>query len=200
MSASSSLARGGRLRRIPPYITLRNDVNRLDTWNLRGINETAKREEVVDVFRKGKLELLALTEKKLKGNGEVSWCGINGIIAGIQEMERAREGVAVLLNDVCHSAVIDFGCVSSRILRIKFKFARVKVSVVVWYDPIEGIGEERERFWNNVDRTKDTIGNGYRLCVLRNLMGWRFGESRYNWCFWSSTSERKWEKSGGVLC
>ena len=62
-------------------------------------------------------------------------------------MERAREGVAVLLNDVWHSAVIDFGCISSRILWIKFKLSRVKVFVVVRYCPNEGISEERERFW-----------------------------------------------------
>ena len=67
-------------------------------------------------LRKAKFELLALTATKLKGNGEVSWCGINSIIAGIQEMERAGEGVAVPLNDVWHSVVIDFGYVSSRIL------------------------------------------------------------------------------------
>ena len=28
------------------------------------------------------------------------WRGVNGIIAGDQEMERAREGVAIVLNDV----------------------------------------------------------------------------------------------------
>ena len=95
------------------------------------INGTVKREEVVDDFRKGKFELLALTETKLKGNEEVSWYGVNGIIAGVQEMERAREGVAVLLNDVWHSAVIDFVYVSSRILWIKFKFSRVKVCMMV---------------------------------------------------------------------
>ena len=41
-----------------------------------------KQEEVVDVFRKGKFELLAL-EMKMKGNGEVSWCEVNGIITGV---------------------------------------------------------------------------------------------------------------------
>ena len=56
-----------------------------------------KEEEVVDFFKEGKVELLALTETKLKGNGEVSWCRINGIIAGVKEMERGREGVAILL-------------------------------------------------------------------------------------------------------
>ena len=76
--------------------------------------------------RNGKFELLAFTETKLKGNGEVSWCGVNSIIAGVQEMERAREGVSVLLN----IAVIDFQCVGSRVLWIKFKFSKVKVCVV----------------------------------------------------------------------
>ena len=28
-----------------------------------------------------------MTETKLKGNGEVSWYWVNGIIAGVQEME-----------------------------------------------------------------------------------------------------------------
>ena len=54
-------------------------------------------DEVVDVFREGKIEFLSLTETKLKGNGEISWCEVNGIIAGVQEVERAREGVAILL-------------------------------------------------------------------------------------------------------
>ena len=86
-----------------------------------------------DIFREGKFKLLALTETKLKGKGEV-WCGVNGIIAGV------REGVAILLNDVWHSVVVDFGCVSSIILWIKFKFSRVKVCVVLGYVPSEGDG------------------------------------------------------------
>ena len=77
---------------------------------------TTKREEMVDVFRKGKFKFLALTETKLKGNTEVLWCGVNGIITSVQEMERVKESVTVLLNDVWHSVVIDYGCVNSRIL------------------------------------------------------------------------------------
>ena len=123
-SASAILGRNGRYRQLPACITRRNFVNRLGTWNVRGINDTTKREEVVDSFKKGKFEL---TETKLKGEGELSWSGVNVIFAGVQEMERAREGVAVLLNDVWHSAVVKSGYVSSRILWIKFKFSRVKV-------------------------------------------------------------------------
>ena len=80
-------------------------------------------------------------------------------------MERAREGMAILLNDVWHSAVIDFGCVSSRIPRIKFKISGVKVCLVVRYGPNAGDGEEKDRSWNDMDRTLDSVGNGYRLCI-----------------------------------
>ena len=80
----------------------------------------------MDIFKKGKFELLPLMETKLKGKGEVSWSGLSVIFAGVHEKERAREGVAILLNDVWHSAVLKSGYVSSRILWIKFKFQRLK--------------------------------------------------------------------------
>ena len=54
----------------------------------------------VDIFKKGKFDFLPLTEMKLKGEGDVSWIKVNGIIYSVQEVERAREGVAVLLSDV----------------------------------------------------------------------------------------------------
>ena len=47
------------------------------------------------------------------------------------------------MNDVWHSMVIDFGCVNTRILSIKFKFSGVKVCVVVGHNPNEGDGEDR---------------------------------------------------------
>ena len=69
------------------------------------------------------------------------------------------------LNDVCHSAVVDFGCVSSRTLWIKYKFSRVIVLVVVGYSSNED-DEERDRFWNDMDRILYRIENRYRLYIL----------------------------------
>ena len=53
-----------------------------------------------------------------------------------------------------------------------FKLSRVKVCVVVVYGPTEGQVEERERFWNDLDRVVERVGNGYKLCVLGDLNGW----------------------------
>ena len=76
-------------------------------------------------------------------------------------MEIAREGVTILLNDIWHRIVVNVGCVSSTIFRIKVKFSRVKVCVVVGYGPNERDGELR-----------NSVGNGYRLWILGDLNGW----------------------------
>ena len=80
------------------------------------MNEVVKREELVDVFRKGKFEWLAFIKTMLEGNREVSWCEVNVINLGVQEAERSKERVAVLMNDLWHSSVIDFGCITSKTL------------------------------------------------------------------------------------
>ena len=46
----------------------------------------------MDILKERMFELLALTETKLKGKGEVLWFVVNVIFAGFQEMESAREG------------------------------------------------------------------------------------------------------------
>ena len=38
--------------------------------------------------------------------------------------------------------------------------------------PNEGVNEERDRFWNNMDRTTDRVLNWYRLGLLGDLNGW----------------------------
>jgi exonuclease III len=137
-------------------------MSRLGTWNVGGINGVEKREEVMNVFRKGKFDLLALTETKMKGKGEDVWCGVKCVYAGVNENVRAREGVAILLSDVWHRSMVGFECVSSRILMIKFKFERVKVCVVVTYGPSEGSGDvECNNFWNGLKGVLDKVSGGF---------------------------------------
>ena len=79
--------KNGRCRRLPPCITQRNCESIGYTEHKRN---KGNREEGGGVyfFIIGKFESLALVETKLKRNVEVPWCGENGIIAGVQEMDR----------------------------------------------------------------------------------------------------------------
>ena len=60
--------------------------------------------------------------------------------------------------------------------------------MVVGYDPNVGIGEERERFWSD-------------LCMLGDLNEWIRDRVRAGITgAFRVPGERKWEKSGQVLC
>ena len=60
-----------------------------------------------------------------------------------------------------------------RVLWIKSNFSNIKVCTVTAYGPTEGEVEEREGFWNNLNRVVDRVSNGYKLlsCVLGDLNG-----------------------------
>ena len=72
--------------------------------------------------------------------------------------------------------------------------------MVVGYVPNEGIGEERERFWKDMDMTVDRVGNGYRLCVLRDLNGWIGDRVRAGITGVFGVPGENENGSGGVLC
>ena len=61
---------------------------------------------------------------------------------------------------------------------VKFRFSRANVCVVVGYSSSEGDVEKRDRFWNDMDRILDRVGNGYRSCILGDLNGWTGDRTR----------------------
>ena len=61
----------------------------------------AKREDENDVFIMEKFEFLALTETKMNGNVKNVWREVSFNCSVVQENERGKEGVAILLDDVC---------------------------------------------------------------------------------------------------
>ena len=68
--------------------------------------------------------------------------------------------------------MFDLRFVTSRILWVKFKFSRVKICVVVGYGPTEAYSEERERFWNDLDKVMYRVCNGHWLRMLEDLNEW----------------------------
>src|SRR5678815_5516844 len=60
--------------------------------------------------------------------------------------------------------MVDFVCVSTRSLKVKFKFEKVKICVVVTYDPSEGNVEKSMIFWDNLNDVLDGgIGDSVHL-------------------------------------
>src|SRR5678816_3766985 len=57
--------------------------------------------------------------------------------------------------------MVDFVCVSTRILKVKFKFEKVKICVVATYDPSEGNVEESAIFWDNLNDVLDGVSRRF---------------------------------------
>ena len=70
----------------------------------------------MDVFRKGKFDLLTVTETKMKGNVLIEWCGVKCVCAGVERNERGRKGIAILMSDLWYRTMVDFVYVSTRML------------------------------------------------------------------------------------
>ena len=67
-------------------------------------------------MRERKYDVLSLSETKLKGNGMIEW---DGVKAGVRERGRAREGVAVLMNEIVWQDMVEYKEVSSRIIWVR---------------------------------------------------------------------------------
>src|SRR5678815_194455 len=75
----------------------RREVIRVGCMNVRGVNEDLKREEVGLMFEEKRLDVLGLTETKLKGKREMDFGKYKGMISGVNERVRAREGVGIVM-------------------------------------------------------------------------------------------------------
>ena len=60
------------------------------TLNVRGCNTDEKRCMIVNMFRERKMDVLVLSETKVKGIGEPEWEGERVIVSGVGERMRAR--------------------------------------------------------------------------------------------------------------
>ena len=73
-----------------------NKVVRVGCLNVRGVNDEGKREEIGVLFEERGLDILALSETKLKGKGEVMFGKFKVVVSGVNERSRAREGWQLL--------------------------------------------------------------------------------------------------------
>ena len=65
--------------------------------NVCGCGADEKKCMIVDMFKERKMDVLALSETTVKGEGEREWEGEQVIVSGVPDRCRAREGVAVVI-------------------------------------------------------------------------------------------------------
>ena len=159
---------------------------KLGCLNVRGCNLHEKRCEIGDIMRDRDLDVLALSETKLKGRGEENFGTFKGVKSGVSERLRAREGVAIVLKDDLWRAVKEIKEVNARLMWVKLEIGKERWIIVSAYGPgSERSEEERESFW---ELLRECLGNfresncdGRSECQgRRHSKGWSI------WCPWST--------------
>ena len=131
----------------------------LGVLNVQGCSTSEeKREEIGNMFRKRKLGVLALSETKMRGKGDIVIGGVGGRSSGV-ENGRAKEGVAILVSEEVKRCVTEWGEVSARLMWVRLKFGQEKWVIVSAYGPgRERDDIEREQFWNELRDCVNSFG------------------------------------------
>ena len=140
------------------------------TLNARGCGADEKRCMITDMFKERKMDVLVLSETKVKGYGERDWEGEKVIISGVSERCRAREGVAMIIKEELWEGVIEYKCVSSRLMWVRMKVSQEKMFVVGVYGPgMERAENERDAFWDSLNECLSGARENERVIVLGDM-------------------------------
>jgi exonuclease III len=151
---------------------------RFGTWNIKSLN--GKEVEIVREMEKYRLELLGLNEVKKKGSGEKRL--EKGFIRrySVSAINRAKEGVGVIVSDELDKRVTGWNPVSSRIITLEFDLEEEKITLIQVYDPTEdAIVQEKEQFFDELQREVDIAEEKERKCSRPSIYS---GLHSYCWC------------------
>ena len=139
--------------------------------NVQGCNDPAKRECVGSLFEENGLDVLVLSETKLKGRGERTFGNVIGRVSGVSEScKHGKEGVCIIIGEEWKRYVREWKEVSSRLMYVRMNIGGNKYVIVGAYGP----GSERERkervdFWSDFGVLVGSFDRDEIVCVLGDL-------------------------------
>ena len=114
------------------------------------IANEGKRREIGCMFERRMLDILALSETKMKGVGECMFGDVPGMLSGIAE-GRAKEGVAMLMSERIINMVVECKRISPRLMWVKVKMGKEGWVFVSAYVPgSEKTEQQREIFLEEI--------------------------------------------------
>ena len=143
------------------------DFVRLGTWNVRGANDEVKEREIVQVLEDAKVDICGMTETKWKGVGMKEWEYGVGICAGVNENERAKEGVCMMVSKKWKENIREYGWVGSRIVWVRLKVGIQMWAIVCVYAPTEDrVTRVKDEFWANVEACMEKFKRSDRMLLI----------------------------------
>ena len=138
-------------------LTLPKSTLRVGCWNVRTLFQVGKTANVVNEFRKYRLDILGLSEMRWTGFGELKTSTGECILYSGSEEEHQR-GVGLVLKKEARTTLLRWSPVSDRIMSARFNSRYARLTVILIYAPTndaeEGVKDEfYEQLQKEVERT-----------------------------------------------
>lgn len=144
------------------------NIWKIGTWNIRSMAD--KIQELEKEFITADLDILGITETKMKGSGEKILEGGHILIySGVDQKERARKGVGCIIKRSNIKYVRKWTGINENILKIEFDLDRKsKTTILIVYGPNEDERVQvKEEFWETLTETIERVTD--RLLILGDL-------------------------------
>ena len=117
------------------------------------------------------MDVLALSETKMKGRGEVAFGNVIGRKSGnLDEKATASQGVALIVKEELIEYVREWKEISSRLMWVRMRFGADSWVFVSAYGPgSEKTAEETEVFWDELRTCVQGFRASERVVVLGDL-------------------------------
>ena len=125
--------------------------------------------ELVEEMKKYRLEVLGVSEMKMRGNGVKmigdTMCVYSGVQGG-----RAKAGVAILLSESFGRYLKEWRCVDERIVWIRLKVEGIWASLVQVYAPTEdNCVSNKDEFFSRLQETVGRVTRSDLLIVMEDM-------------------------------
>lgn len=133
----------------------KNEI-KIGNWNVQ--SSTGKEEELVEEMIQHDIEILAITETKKKGKGlKKIHKGYWLLWTGVNEKERAKEGVGLIIAPNKLKDLIQEEFINERLLTVKIKLIDEEIwTVIVAYGENENARkEEKDKFFDELQKQID---------------------------------------------
>ena len=153
-------------------------VYRLGTWNVGTLR--SKEEEVIREMKRYNLDVLGLSETKVRGNGMKEIDGAKYVYAGVSE-GRAKCGVGIVVAESLADCVRSWRCVSERCVMIRLRVAGVWMTLVQVYAPTDDRDSDtKDGFYAQLQEVVERAPREDKVVVLADFNA-RVGNDVEEW-------------------
>ena len=171
------------------------EVVRVAAININGCQDEVKRNEMINEFAKGKLDVLGVSETHIRGQGSwysekeeecELWRNLTGGCVwsgrGEEEKGRGREGCAIVMSERVWKGVTESGDIGARGVWVKGKMGVVKYAWICVYAPVNGNTkkdlEDMRKFWMSLNECLKKFERDRRIILMGDMNGKVGGHER----------------------